>query len=219
MSLILDALRKLDREKSSRRHGPANIAVEILRSDPSRPAKKMLRYVAAVSITAVATACITYALVARTGILSRSFPSATVNPPQSQQVTAAVPPRDILSKSTLELSQAPVKIQGSVKSEESSMPPSAEKAGQGMLRKKADVVQKMIKKSTAPTPKVSVAPTPSLKLSGIIWQEEPSERRAMINGRIATEGSIIEGVKVVEIQPARVRFSHNGRFFQISLGQ
>ncbi len=58
-----------------------------------------------------------------------------------------------------------------------------------------------------------------MKLSGIVWQEEPGERRAMINGHIATEGSMVEGVKVVEIHPTRVRFSHNGRSFEITLGQ
>ena len=118
MSLILDALRKLDREKSSRRDGTANIAVEILRPDPSRPAKKMLWYFAAVSITAVATACITYALVARSGMMSKSFPPATVNPPQSQQITAGCTSPGHVSKSTDEISRAPVKIQGSAESEE-----------------------------------------------------------------------------------------------------
>lgn len=218
MSLILDALRKLDREKSSRRDGTTNIAVEILRPDPSRPAKKMLRYFAAVSITAVATACITYAVIAGFGMLSKSSPPATVNTPQSQQVTAAAPSRNIVSNPKDEMSRAPAKIRGTAESEESAISLSGKKAGRDIFRKKPDVAPEMIKKSTAPAPKVSVAPTPSLKLSGIIWQEEPSERRAMINGKIATEGSIIEGVKVVEIHPARVRFSHNGRFFQISLG-
>ena len=40
MSLILDALKKLDREKSSRRNGTANIAVEILRPDAPVPRKE-----------------------------------------------------------------------------------------------------------------------------------------------------------------------------------
>ncbi|MGA2959668.1 MAG: general secretion pathway protein GspB [Thermodesulfobacteriota bacterium] len=56
-----------------------------------------------------------------------------------------------------------------------------------------------------------------LKISGIVWHEEPSERRAVINGSFTKEGSVIEGVKVVEIFPTRVRFSHNGRTFEISV--
>lgn len=41
----------------------------------------------------------------------------------------------------------------------------------------------------------------------------PKERRAMINGTIATEGPFIEGVKVVEIHSNKVRFSYNSKLF------
>ena len=219
MSLILDALKKLDREKSSRRDGTANIAVEILRADPPRPAKKMLRYFAAVSITAVATACVTYAIIAGFGIFSKSAPPATVNPPPGQQAASVLPTRDPVSNATDEMSRAPAKILDSAKSKEPMTPPPGKKAGRDIFTKKPDVVPEVIKKSAEPAPQVSAAPPPSLKLSGIVWQEEPGERRAMINGRTATEGSMIEGVKVVEIHPTRVRFSHNGRTFEITLGQ
>jgi type II secretory pathway component PulC len=114
---------------------------------------------------------------------------------------------------------APAKIQGSRESKESAIPSSGKKAGRDIFHKEPNLVPEMTKKSAEPATRVSVAPQPSLKLSGIIWQEEPGERRAMISGRIATEGSIIEGVKVVEILPTRVRFSHNGKYFEISLGQ
>ena len=261
MSLILDALKKLNREKSSHRDGTANIAVEILRPDPPRPRKKMLWYFAAISITAVATACITYAVIAGFGIMSKSSPPATVSPPTSQltatalppretvskstdeigrapakiqdsaeskksliplrgqQAATALPPRETVSKSTDEIGRAPAKIQDGAESKKSLIPPPGRKAGRDISTKELDVVPETIKKSAGPTPKASISPQPSLKLSGIIWQEEPGERRAMINGRIATEGSIIEGVKVVEIHPTRVRFLHNGRHFEITLGQ
>jgi predicted nuclease with RNAse H fold len=39
----------------------------------------------------------------------------------------------------------------------------------------------------------------------------------MINGMILSEGSILEGVKVLEIHPTYVRLSHNGRPFEISI--
>ena len=219
MSLILDALKKLNREKSSHRDGTANIAVEILRPDPPRPRKKMLWYFAAISITAVATACITYAVIAGFGIMSKSSPPATVSPPTSQLTATALPPRETVSKSTDEIGRAPAKIQDGAESKKSLIPPPGRKAGRDISTKELDVVPETIKKSAGPTPKASISPQPSLKLSGIIWQEEPGERRAMINGRIATEGSIIEGVKVVEIHPTRVRFLHNGRHFEITLGQ
>jgi general secretion pathway protein B len=219
MSLILDALKKLDREKSSRRDGTANIAVEILRADPPSRAKRMLRYFAAVSITAAATACITYAVIAGFGIMSKSSAPATVSPPPAQQSAKALPPSETVSNSADEISRAPAKIQDSTESIKSAIRPPGKKAGRDLFTKESDVVPETTKKSAAATPRASAAPLPSLKLSGIIWQEEPGERRAMINGRTATEGSMIEGVKVVEIHPTRVRFSHNGKSFEITLGQ
>ncbi len=57
---------------------------------------------------------------------------------------------------------------------------------------------------------------PDLKISGIVWHEEPSKRRAVINGNFTSEGSVVDGVTVVEIHPTKVRFSQNGRFFEVS---
>jgi hypothetical protein len=58
---------------------------------------------------------------------------------------------------------------------------------------------------------------PQLKISGIMWHDEPSQRRAVINGVFTNEGSTIEGVEVVEILPTRVRFLYQGRPFEISI--
>jgi hypothetical protein len=58
---------------------------------------------------------------------------------------------------------------------------------------------------------------PQLKISGIMWHDEPSQRRAVINGIFTNEGSTIEGVEVVEILPTRIRFLHQGRPFEISI--
>jgi hypothetical protein len=63
----------------------------------------------------------------------------------------------------------------------------------------------------------SAANPPPLKISGIVWNEEASKRRAVVNGSFATEGSVIEGVKVVEIFPTKVLFLHQGRYFEISV--
>ena len=76
MSLILDALKKLDREKSSRRNGTANIAAEILKPSMSRPGKRILRYFTTISLTAIAAAAITYAAMGGFG-LARTILSAT----------------------------------------------------------------------------------------------------------------------------------------------
>jgi type II secretory pathway component PulC len=63
----------------------------------------------------------------------------------------------------------------------------------------------------------SAADPPPLKISGIVWNEEPSSRRAVINGTLLSEGSAIEGVKVVEIFPTKVRFLYQGAYFEKSI--
>jgi general secretion pathway protein B len=254
MSLILDALRKLDREKSSRRSATANIAIEILRPDLSHPRKRTPLYLAVVSLTVVATAVITYAVIVQFSFLSKSSPSAPLNPPArsqqaapaplefglqskplpstpvnppvpSQQVKPAPfsrePVRDVRDK----LIQVPQKIETPPESKtlvESKKPEtslSEEKPGQNVIVEKTDVATEKTKKTAESIPSGSAITPPSLKLSAIVWYEEPSKRFAMINGNIATEGSVIEGVKVVEIYPDRVRFSHNNQSFEIPINR
>jgi general secretion pathway protein B len=219
MSLILDALKKLDREKAARRNGSANIAVEILQTNPPRPAKKMLRYFAALTITAAAAACVTYALIAGFGIMSKSSPPATINPPPARQAASALPSQEPAVNSREDMSKATAKVEANVVGKESATPPVAKKARRDTVAKEQGTVREPAREPAEQAPKASAAPPPAMKLSGIVWQEEPSERRAMINGHIATEGSLVEGVKVVSIHPTRVRFSHNGKSFEITLGQ
>ncbi len=58
---------------------------------------------------------------------------------------------------------------------------------------------------------------PRLKISGIVWNDDPAKRRAVINGIFTNEGSVVEGLKVLEILPTKVRFLHQGRPLEISI--
>ena len=247
MSVILDALRKLDREKLSRRNGTANIAVEILRPDLDRPGKKVPLTIATVSLTAVATAAITYFAMFKFGLLPRSFQTAPGNLPAPSQQAAPVPPESGLSSKSLspefikplppnqqiapaplspepvydtrdEKSRTPPKIQSPDESKSPAISAGDRKASQNGISEKTGTPPENTKK-TVVVPTESATTPPSLKLSAIVWYEEPSERFAMINGMKTTEGSIIEGVKVVEIHPTSVRFLHKGQYFEISISK
>jgi hypothetical protein len=92
MSLILDALKKLDREKASRRKGMPDLAAEVLRTDPAQPRKRVPMYLLAVFFTALATAGITYAIIVKPGFLPKSPPpSAGIPPAPGKQVASASP--------------------------------------------------------------------------------------------------------------------------------
>ncbi len=220
MSLILDALKKLDREKSSRRDGTASIVSEILRPDLPRSGKRILTYCAAILFTAVIAAGITYAVMERYGYLPKSSLPAPVNPPApSQQVAVAPLPPEPVRDAREGISQVPLKMQNQAESKKPAASVNEKRTSRNIIAEDTDIAPGNKKKSDGHVSKELAATVPSLKLSGIIWHEDHKERRAMINGTIATEGSVVEGVKVVEIHPNKVRFSYNGKPYEISMGK
>ena len=220
MSVILDALKKLDRERLSRRSGMANIAVEILRPDLPRPGKRILPYAAVAFLTVLATAAVTYSVIVKAGSRAKSSPSVAVNSPVPHPLAEPVsvssePVREVRD----ELSQVPLKTQVSGKNEEPSAPlpeyrADEKKMNQNVILKEVDIAPEK-PKMPPEHPVGSVTPSPSLNISAIVWYEEPSKRFAMINGLIVTEGAFVEGMKVEAIYPDRVRFLHQNEHLEI----
>jgi len=89
MSIILDALKKLDRENLLRHSGMPNIAAEILRPDPPLPGRRILIYIVVIALTAVATAALTYGVVVFRSVFHSSPPVLTRSPapPQQERLT------------------------------------------------------------------------------------------------------------------------------------
>ena len=236
MSVILDALKKLDREKSARRNGMPNIAVEILRADLPRARKRILLYFVAVSI---ATAAVTYVGIAQFGFLLKSSPPTPVNlrapmkeaSPASSKSGLSVssppaamtpPPPDQSSEpvrgSRAETIRVAPKIESDAERKTPSISPVEKKTSHNLVSEEAKAAPANTIKLPDQMPYRSTTTPASLRISGIIWSEDPSKRIAVINGITVTEGSLIEGVKVVEIHPTRVRFFHNNQSFEIPLG-
>ena len=220
MSVILDALRKLDREKSSRRSHTANIAVEILRPDLPRPGKKVPLYIAAVPLTAIAVAAITYVLMWKPGSLSKPSPSVPVSlSAPSQQAIPAPLSREPVRDAQNEISRVPLKIETPAGSKLTETSIGEKKTERNIVPEETKVAPGDMKKPVEHTPAPSAATPPSLKISAIVWYEDPSKRFAMINGTISTEGSLVDGVKVAEIRPTGVLFLHNGQYFEIPISK
>jgi general secretion pathway protein B len=220
MSVILDALRKLDREKSSRRSGTANIAVEILRPDQSRPWGKIALYAIPVSLTAIAAAAVTYVLMSEPGSLPKPLPPVPVSHPAPiQQATPAPLPREPVPNARDEISQVPQKVESPVVSKPTETSSGEKKVEQNVISEEADTTHGSARKALEHAQTGPAAAPPSLAISAIVWYEDPSKRFAMINGMIITEGSLVEGVKVVEINPTSVRFLQNGQYFEIPISK
>lgn len=56
-----------------------------------------------------------------------------------------------------------------------------------------------------------------LQVSGIVYQEDPHGRMAVVNDLPVMEGTAIAGAVVEEILPDRVRFSRDGTSFEVLL--
>lgn len=63
------------------------------------------------------------------------------------------------------------------------------------------------------------AQAPPVAVSGIAYNTSPAERLAMINGSPVAEGKSVNGVKVEEILPDRVRFSYGAKSFEVPVGR
>jgi hypothetical protein len=196
-------------------------------------------YFTAILLTAVATAAITYA------VISKTPPPAAINPVASSlQVTPAPRSHEPVRDARDEAMRDPAKMQAPIESKrplETKRPaeiknpaeskkqpaevkipplsPSEEKISPEVISKEAPVVPGDMRKPSEPTPRKSAVTPASLKLSGIVWSEDPSKRLAVINGMVATEGYVFEGVKVVEIHPDRVLLLLNDQPFELSLNR
>jgi general secretion pathway protein B len=221
MSVILDALKKLEREKSSRRSGTADISLEILRPDLPRPGNRIPLYVAIAFLTSIATAAITYSVMVKNGFLLKSSPPAAVDPPSlNQEVAPVTLSSEPVRSARDEISPVPPKIQSPVKSKN---PAAASvenkgdeiKVNQNVSPSGVNIAGEKTKMPPASPLKGPATASPSLNISAIVWYEEPSRRFAMINGLIVAEGAVVEGMKVEEIYPDRVRFLHNGQHLEI----
>ncbi len=252
MSVILDALRKLDREKLFRKRGTANIAVEILRPNLTHPGKRIPVSLVAVIVVAVVAVAITYGVMLKFGPQSKSsLPATKTVPTPSQQATPVSPKSGVAPRALLptavsspdankqipaSVSRVPVpRTQEEVNRLPAKPQPVSEKRDHTDVKipvenktpvapiadkkQSQDIIPKEVDLTPKKPPSDSTAATnpETLKVSAIVWYEEPTRRFAMISGVMAREGSYVEGVKVVEINPTSVRLLHNGQYFEISM--
>ena len=214
MSLILDALRKLDRERTAGGAGKRNISAEMLKAgDPPRRSG-ILPLAIAIGITASVAALATYVVVGGSGPTKGDAPlAAPAAPVQARQAVPAPPsvPAAAADKlSPLQSTAARPDTNAAAK-----QPGRAKEAGETSAKTRPSGRSE----SAAKAPARAEGPSshPAVKISGIVWQEEPSERKAMINGKVARVGETVDGMKVLEIHPSNVKLSYDGKSFRAGM--
>lgn len=223
MSYILDALKKIEHEKS-KKAGPGgrlNISGDLFQ-ERNRPAVgigiwKIVLLIAAVSLV---TGAATWFLLPGKGAKSIAVvrpavpPSpASVSPPV---MTPAVPPP--VQSQSAPVAAPPVQPATPVQA----MPENTANAGD---EEDSPREARRLKNRITPQPpstyqkqSIQTVQAPAdIKLSGIAWQDERSARRVVINGFLFKEGAVVSGAKIIDIQADRVRFSSAAGQFVIKL--
>jgi len=192
MSLILDALRKIELERKAKHKGSHEIRTEVLNYRGNAPAadrSRILPIAAVFLLIFVAIACFFFL---------KQGDSPKIEP---------APPREITKVETTPVIPVapPQPLQ----------PPPPEPPAQKGIQRKVNSSAVPVKKSTAAEIIKQKNGDAGISVSGIAWQDERSLRRAVINGFLVGEGAEIQGANIIEIKENRVRFSRNGTVFEI----
>ena len=227
MSSILEALKKLEDEKAARQSNGGQIVGKVVK--PGRKTKQQPKWILPVGMAVVASLAVlvTYLIMGGKAITIETMQS-TPTLPHDQ---ASSPPQRYLAPPQPQQSVAPPVMPTPVPSPP---PPSLRKVTVPRPPAPARVNEAPVANSSAPKSQVVAAPAerntpppdpeakpvlPSLKVTGIGWQKGNADRLAIVNGRAVSEGAVVEGARVEEIFPDRVRFSFNDKTFEISLGK
>ncbi|GFE57923.1 general secretion pathway protein GspB [Geobacter sp. AOG1] len=226
MSSILKALQKLEQEKSSRRQVAPDVAVDIVKPPAPKHRSPWLIPGAMAGVTLLAV-LITYAAM---GGFARTGPKPVAIPPIGtlpEKVAASVPP--VVSPTPavrLPATSLPA-------SQKRQAPPMSLPATRAVASKSAPLPpQQVVPQPESPVqapPTVpakmdpvsppAAPPLPTLKVTGIAWDKDSSSRLAMVNGAAVAQGGMVEGARVEEIYPDRVRFAAGKRSFEVPLGK
>lgn len=230
MSSILKALKKLEAEKSLLdAKKEINVSREILKqSSENRNMVKWLWLLG--SSAAIIIIFLTFALIRKPAAniveTSRELPlaaqTAPVALPAQNQLVAPQPstntknipitsPATSIDPAQKQILQLPAQTNsGLTEIREVELP------GTAVPLAEPQKIKPLLKAAALPAPASSEL---TFTLSGIAWNKDSAERLAIINGQPTATGSTVNGVIVEEILQDRVKMSHNGRSFELSIGR
>jgi general secretion pathway protein B len=217
MSSILEALKKLEDEKAARQSGAGHIAGKVVKS--GRRAKQHPKWMLPAGMAAVAAVAVLATYILMGGISTRygtpqPSPSVqrqpesggTLQRPAPTAAPATIPSAAIPARRKRSLPPSPA----TSPAREAPVPAAATR-----LPQEGAAVQV---KPAQPLQPAAATGLPVLQVTGIGWQKDNANRLAIVNGRPVVAGNVVEGAKVEEILPDRVRFSINDRSFEIAVG-
>jgi general secretion pathway protein B len=202
MSLILDALRKMEQDRKSRSGAALDIRPEVLRYRVAAQPQRSRPYLPVALGIVLLLACGIGA-----GFFLKGKGTATV-PQEIAPVTQVAPVVPAVAAPAVEV--PPVQP--------------LEPAAQNQVRQPvaAQIPARPEPANAQPKPqhREAVAPPQAagdITISGIAWQDERTLRRAVLNGTLVGEGAEVAGARVVEIREDKVKLSRGGQVFEVLL--
>ncbi len=216
MSYILDALKKIEHEKNKkiRPPGRVNISGDLFQERKQPDSRTSRRKVATLVIVASLVTCAGTWLVLKGGskkVTAVTRPLPLVSAPSisrpSESVAPSVPP----PSPPQSIFVAPAVLPTSKKKD-------ADANGALSGRKEIRTESRPVQQAPEVKQPTQLIPAPAdIKLAGIAWQDERAARRAVVNGFLLKEGSVVSGATIMEIQAAKVRFMSAAGQFEITL--
>jgi len=222
MSSILKALKKLEQEKAARKPDSFRIDAEILRGG----GQQRSFFSKGASLAAIAlflcgvgatylfmkhdqtSAPVQQSQASKSGVKGETSPV----PPQVPKST--IPSADPQNRPSEKIIPVFEKTLPSLRSMEK-LQQTQRVSSPDISPQNLPVEQKTLSPSLGVSP-VATPVKPVLKVHGIAFQDG-AESAAVVNGVTVSNGSVIEGARVEEIQKDRVRFSRGGETFDIIL--
>lgn len=220
MSSILKALKKLEEEKARQKGVQVDLVQNILRGEHRSGETSSWRLPLLVLGLLLAGGLLGMLAVNWLGSsppLPEPAPIVYASPPQGAEALpapvasapqpAASPP--VIAPTVQEIAPSPA-----VAEPVTTEPPSARKAP-FVAEEQTPAVDSAA--DTSPSAPAPAAEPEQLRVSGIVYQDDPEGRIAVVNDLPVMQGTPVAGAVVEEILPDRVRFSRDGHSFEVLL--
>ncbi|WP_136514044.1 general secretion pathway protein GspB [Geomonas edaphica] len=226
MSLILDALRKMEQERRSKRGNSQDLRPEVLRYRLAAQPKEKSRYplaIAAGLVLLCAGLGVGFMLKSRGAAhvadqVPAAPPAVAVQPPVAAVPAPAAPAAAALPQPVSAPSAAaPAAPAQPVIGAATPVPSPAEPIRKTSRTAAPAAAQEAVAQPRVPRGENATAAAggQDIVISGIAYQDERRMRRAVLNGSLVGEGAEVAGARVVEIKETKVRLSRGGHVFEI----
>lgn len=216
MSHILDALQKLQEEKTAQLKQSAITGGILL--DAGAPRQRQTKRYLLAGIVALALLIGVVAF----WLIQRQNPQARPKRPLNKQQLAQQQPATVITPPPVAAPQPPPTTPAAAPTVQQAAPtipaqPNPDEEEDRSNRRARRTNAPASAASPAPSAPVTMGTPEGVKLSGIAWHDNRKLRRAVINDLLVAEGAEVAGARIVEIRTNLVKIEKNGTLFEVVL--